>query len=165
MANGPRWARIVSLLLGVFSIASPSFAGPLDPMQFQSLGSLSLSGPIPFTVNSIGPNPTLLAGGNTYNGVVFNGIAVFDFDSVSIASGATLMSTGGAPVALLSRTTELISGTINFSALGTNAGAGASNTGVGQNGISYGQLGATGSGYSARVAGVSVAAAARALLA
>ncbi len=116
MASGLRPARIARLIFGALLVSSTSLAGPLDPMQFQSLGNLSLNAPGTYVVNTTGPNPTLLAGGNVYTGVVFNGVAVFDFNSVSISSGATLMAIGGNPVALLSRSTENISGSINVSA-------------------------------------------------
>jgi hypothetical protein len=131
MASVSRQIWIASAIFGGLLVSSPSFAGPLDPLQFQSLGTLALSTPATYVVNSGGPNPTLLAGPNVYTGVVFNGIAVFDFDSVSIGSGATLLASGGRGIALLSRSSENISGSINVSALGLTPGAGASNTGVG----------------------------------
>src|SRR3954469_18408104 len=95
MASGFRQVRIATVILGGFLVASASFAGPLDPTQFQSLGTLALTAPGTYVVTTTGPNPTLLAGTNVYTGVIFNGIAVFDFNSVSISSGATLMAAGG----------------------------------------------------------------------
>ena len=35
-------------------------------------------------------------------GVYYNGIAVFDFDSINIAAGTTLKATGALPLVLLS---------------------------------------------------------------
>jgi len=98
-------------------------AAMLDPTAFASLGTLNLtSGTYSFIVGSSG-SPTLAQ----YNGIQFttlftgevrDGINVFTFDSVSIGSGVILAASnsgGAGPVALLSKTTESIAGTINVS--------------------------------------------------
>jgi PEP-CTERM motif len=148
MASGFRQARIAFAIFIALLVSSTSFAGPRDPLQFQSLGALALTAPGTYVVTMAGPNPTLLAGPNVYTGVVSNGVAVFDFDSVSIGGGVTLLATGGfgsLPIALLSRSSENISGSINVSALGLTQGAGASNTGVGGRSM-FGGGGSSGAG-------------------
>ena len=111
-------------------------AGPLDPMQFASLGTLSLSSGS-YTMNATGATPTLTAGGTTYTGIVYNGIAVFDFSSITIANGATLSAVQGVglPIALLSQSSATIDGRIDVSAFGNSAGPGAGNLSVGGNGV------------------------------
>jgi hypothetical protein len=152
MASVSRRIWIASAIFGGLLVSSPSFAGPLDPLQFQSLGTLALSTPGSYVVTTTGPNPTLLAGTNVYTGVVFNGIAVFDFDSVSISSGTSLMATGGfftRPVALLSRSTMTIGGTIDASAIIVPGAGGNSFAGMGEGGIRIGDVvtGAGGGGF------------------
>ena len=136
MSGIRRMSAAVAIVAGIMA-PTPGLAGPLNPFDFQSQGTLALTAPVTYIVNTIGSDPTLLAGGAVYHGVISNGIAVFDFDSVSIAAGATLLATGGdgsLPIALLSRSTANISGTINVSALSSKSGAGVSNTGGGGSG-------------------------------
>ena len=69
----------------------------------------------------------LFGPGGTPTGVVFNGIAVFDFNSITVGSGQTFVGTGqvveGAlPLALLSRGDITINGTIDVSAPGGSPG-------------------------------------------
>src|SRR4051794_2234374 len=104
-----RMARAACLLfLGGIACAGRADAGPLDPTKFNSLGTLSLSSGDFYTIDSTAGVLTLGNGGTTYTGVLSNGVAVFDFDSIDIASGASLFANQGAgllPIALLSRTT------------------------------------------------------------
>jgi hypothetical protein len=111
----------VGLLLG--SADRARAGGPLNPLDFASLGAFPTElGP--YTINTSG-TPTLTEpDGTTISGVVYNGIAVFDFDSINIpaqTSGPPLMFTaiGSLPLALLSRTDATIGGDINGSGQGT----------------------------------------------
>jgi PEP-CTERM motif len=135
MANNRRRSSLaIAATLAMIGALSPSraFAGPLDPMQFTSLGALALTTPGTYTINTSGANPSLVVGGTTYYGVVSGGIAVFDFSSITTASNTLLTATsGGLPVALLSQSNATINGQINVSASIYQSGTGASNTGSG----------------------------------
>jgi hypothetical protein len=134
--SGSRRATIAFLIAAIIGmVPASSVAGPLDPTQFTSLGTLSLSSSGSYLISGT----TLVIGGTTYTGVMYNGIAVFDFTSINIAAGVTLSASGisgSPPIALLSQTTATIAGTINVSANSTASGPGAGNTGVGGNGSS-----------------------------
>ena len=110
----------VGLLFGAAGRADAG--GPLNPLDFASLGAFpTATGQL--TINTSG-TPTLTEqNGTTLTGVVFNGIAVFDFDSINLL-GPTFMqgppvqsivASGSLPLALLSRTDATIAGTINAS--------------------------------------------------
>jgi hypothetical protein len=100
----------VGLLLGA---AGRAQAGALNPLDFASLGAFpTASGQ--YTINTSG-TPTLTEpNGTTLTGVVSNGIAVFDFDSIG-SIGQSFVATGSLPLALLSRTDALIVGPIDVS--------------------------------------------------
>jgi hypothetical protein len=127
-------------LLGLFSL--PSFAGPLDPTAFTSLGTLSLASGA-YTLNTGDgsaadlPTITTLVGGvstTIVTGVVSNGVAVFDFDSINITSGASIQATQGfglIPVAFLSRSSATIDGLISVSAFSYLGGPGNVYAGLG----------------------------------
>src|SRR5271157_1542789 len=90
---------------------------PLDPLDFLSLGAFPTAPGI-YTLDTRGTTPTLSGPGGTFTGVVSNGIAVFDFDSIVLGSGQTLIDNTGInalfalPVALLSRSGAMIEGTV-----------------------------------------------------
>jgi len=100
-------------------------AGPLDPNAFTSLGTLNLGpGFYEFTTGAGGaPVLAQLSGVNfntLYTGIYSNGVAVFDFSSVTISQGASILATStgadvGGPIALLSRGSENIGGRIDLS--------------------------------------------------
>ena len=101
----------VGLWLGA---AGRAWADPLNPLDFASLGAFPTA-PGGYTINT-GGTPTLTGpGGTTLTGVVSHGIAVFDFDAINVTSGETFTGTGSLPLALLSRTTATIAGTIDGS--------------------------------------------------
>ena len=110
----------VGLLLGASGRAR---GGPLNPLDFASLGAFPTveTGGTFYTIDTSG-TPTLTGpGGTTITGVVYNGIAVFDFDSIKLGGpnssgpGQVFTVTGSLPLALLSRTDATIAGTINAS--------------------------------------------------
>jgi hypothetical protein len=107
----------VGLMLGA---AGRAEAGPLNPLDFASLGAFPTAGGS-YTINTSG-TPTLTEpNGTTLTGVVFNGIAVFDFDSIVVFPGIppqSITAAGSLPLALLSRTNVTIGGMINVSAQG-----------------------------------------------
>ncbi len=83
----------------------------LDPTAFTSLGAFSTTASDSYTLDT---NALTLTGpGVSVTGVLSaNNIAVFDFDSVSIAAGSTITATGSNPLAILSRGTFTVDGTI-----------------------------------------------------
>ena len=88
----------------------------LSPCDFTSLGILNPSVIGTYVIDTTGPNPTLTGpGGTSFTGVVSGGVAVFDFDSVVIQNGVTIVASGPNPVAILSHTTMIISGILNGS--------------------------------------------------
>ena len=121
------------------SVAATAEAALLNPTDFASLGSLSLTAnSTPYTLNTTtGQAPTISGNGVTYTGVISNGVAVFDFDRVSIATAATLRDVAtfdSLPVAILSRSSVIVGGSIDVSAHSFFGGPGASFAGFGQNG-------------------------------
>ncbi|MBV8126246.1 MAG: hypothetical protein JO114_01115 [Planctomycetaceae bacterium] len=154
------WTKHLAVPVG-FSLllvaAVPAAAGPLDPTAFAPVGSLptaagtyyfntstlTLNAPGPF--GPLGPpGPTLLTG------VDYNGIAVFDFSSITVNSDQMFVGTGTLPLALLSRSDINVNGTIDASAppppglsLPSSGGPGGFGSGVGINsGPGAGQGGA-----------------------
>ncbi len=109
-----RSAAMLALL--VFGAAGQAAAGPLNPLDFTSLGAFP-SAPGAYTINTTGPNPTLTEpDGTALTGIVSNRIAVFDFNSIAVGSGQTFVGTGSLPLALLSQGDATINGSINVSA-------------------------------------------------
>jgi hypothetical protein len=109
-----RSAAMLALL--VFGAAGQAAAGPLNPLDFTSLGAFP-SAPGAYTINTTGPNPTLTEpDGTALTGIVSNGIAVFDFNSIAVGSGQTFVGTGSLPLALLSQGDATVNGSINVSA-------------------------------------------------
>ena len=114
---------VAVLALLVFGAAGQAAAGPLNPLDFTSLGAFP-SAPGAYTINTTGPNPTLTEpDGTALTGIVSNGIAVFDFNSIAVGSDQVFVSqypfsgVTTPPLALLSRGVVTINGTINVSAL------------------------------------------------
>ena len=122
------WRAVAMLCgwLGWLGLPAAGLAGPLDPNQFASLGTLSLSGGSYTILTNANGVPTLTIGSTVYSGVVYNGIAVFDFSSISLTDGVTLKAsnvtgTTGLPIALLSRSTvTMVNATVDVSAFPTN---------------------------------------------
>ena len=134
----------------------PALAGPLNPLDYATYGPLVLTSGT--AVLNTGGNPTLTANGIVYAGLVVNGVAVFDFSRIIIGQGSTLTGSGSLPVALLSRDSVAIGGTIDVSgtsvssssflaaAGGSGGGAGGSGGNGGGPGGGTGALGTLGSG-------------------
>ena len=59
-------------------------AGPLNPLDFAPWGLPQAGGT--YTFDTSGPNPTLSGNGPTLTGVYYNGIAVFDFNAITISA-------------------------------------------------------------------------------
>ena len=109
--------------------------GPLNPLDFTSLGAFP-SAVGTYLINTTG-TPKLTGPGGTVlaTGVVSDGVAVFDFDSISVVSGESITGTGSLPVALLSRGAIAVNGVINVSGGPAFApGSGAVSSGGGQGG-------------------------------
>jgi hypothetical protein len=104
-------ALAVGLLLGSVGQAQ---AGSLNPFDFASLGAFP-SAPGNYTFDT--SDATLSGPGGSWTGVVYNGIAVFDFNSINVTAGQYFLGgSGSLPLALLSRSDALVSGTIDVSA-------------------------------------------------
>jgi hypothetical protein len=129
MRVASRPVAILVLAVGLLLCAAGrAEAGALNPLDFASLGAFpTATGQ--FTINTSG-TPTLTEpNGTTLTGVVFNGIAVFDFDSINVLgspgppiAAQSFTASGSLPLALLSRTDARIAGVINGSGQGTATG-------------------------------------------
>ncbi len=120
---------IVVLSLAV-AIGTPTArGGPLSPLDFTSLGAFpTASGSYTFNTSASGA-PTLTGGGKTITGIYFDGIAVFDFNSISVAGNQQFYGgTGSLPLALLSRSNASIAagGVIDVSGSSTPTSSGGS---------------------------------------
>ncbi|MGA2246085.1 MAG: LamG domain-containing protein [Verrucomicrobiota bacterium] len=128
-------------------------ANPLNSTNFTSLGALALTTGN-YLIDTSGGNPVLLdsASNVLYTGVIYNqggifdsNVAVFAFSSIVIGVGVTITPSGDNPVALLSRGSIDLAGTINAS--GTNGGnQGDGFGGAGGPGGGGGGVGSGGSG-------------------
>ena len=146
-----RWTKHLVVPVG-FSLllvaAVPAAAGPLDPTAFAPVGPFpTAAGTYYFdtstlTLNAAGPfGPLGPPGPTLLTGVDYNGIAVFDFSSITVNSDQMFVGTGTLPLALLSRSDINVNGTIDVSApppqgLSSNGGPGGfgSNSGPGAGG-------------------------------
>ena len=149
---------IASGLIFVGLAAGRGDAAALDPTspQFTALtqGDVSLSsGNYVFELGTDRPSLVFFNGPlftTVATGFVYNGINVFDFHSLQVASGANIVvnqSSASGPIALLSSTSIKMGGSIDVSAgpfvgNGFSGGPGAGNTDVGGNG----NFGTTGTG-------------------
>ncbi len=71
-----------------FGAVGQAGAASLDPNLFPSLGAFPISpGLYLFDTSGI---PTLSGPGGTFTGVVSNGVAVFDFDTLNVVTGQTI---------------------------------------------------------------------------
>jgi hypothetical protein len=107
--------------LALSATALPAGALPLDPSAFASLGTLNL-GAGQYTLSTDGALPTLLDGGANLLATgwyqaqadAFNPkVAVFSFDAIQVAAGATITASGANPLALLSRGDITFAGTLD----------------------------------------------------
>jgi hypothetical protein len=105
---------------------------PLDPNAFASLGTLSGGTSYVFNTGNGISTPTLTVDGTTtINGVISNGVAVFDFSNINLSTGSSATGTGALRLALLSRGGATLNGTIDVSASGGTPGAGGGAGGTG----------------------------------
>ena len=147
--------------------AVPAAAGPLDPTAFAPVGPFpTAAGTYTFdtstlTLNAVGPfgpGPTLLTG------VDYNGIAVFDFSSITVNSDQMFVGTGtlhwpccrGVTSTSTERSMSVPLPPLRFSSNGGPGGFGSDPGPAGGNG---GEIPATGASSAAPVAAVSAAAA------
>jgi hypothetical protein len=116
----------VCALVALHLAVLPCKGDILDPSAFASLGAFpTLAGT--YNVDTSTATPTiLLPGGGSLQGVIYNGLAVFDFDSINITQGMSFFDRGneGTPLVLLSRGNAVIAGTVDVSALGSTGGPG-----------------------------------------
>jgi hypothetical protein len=136
------------------AMAMPAFAGDiLNPSAFASSGVLNLTVGSYTIDTSGGPggapvlkdaSNAILATGSLYNqgGTFDSTIGVLDFSGVTIGAAATVTVVGANPLALLSRSTEVIAGTVT--ANGGNGGGGFASPGAGGVGGAGGGSGGTG---------------------
>jgi autotransporter-associated beta strand protein len=120
--------RIAALTAAIFFAAGTSVQAQLDPNAFLPIGTLTMVGGGPVTINT--DALTLTEGGFTFTGVALNQaqgpqIGVFDFRSINIPSGSTISVTGSRPLAILSQSDATIFADIVVSSNGfTAAGPG-----------------------------------------
>jgi hypothetical protein len=111
-----RWTKHLVVPVG-FSLllvaAVPAAAGPLDPTAFAPVGPFpTAAGTYAFHTSTLtleGPSGPVLTG------VDYNGIAVFDFNAITVGSDQTFLGMGSLPLALLSRGDVTVNGTIDVS--------------------------------------------------
>ncbi len=119
-------------------------ADPLNPLDFPSLGTLTLPAGT-YTLNTAG-TPTLIGPGTNIVGAVSpTDIAVFAFDSLTVPSGVTITVSGGTgsrPVALLTRGNLVFEGSLF--ANGAQGGAAGLYNGIGGIGGPGGSIGGGG---------------------
>jgi hypothetical protein len=146
------------LALGFAARSGMALAEPLNPLDFPTLGSVTLTSGA-YTIDT-GATPPTLIGPVTLSGTVSgSGVAVFRFDDLNVNPGAIITVTGGTgtrPVALLASGSLTLAGAINTngdpSSGGTFGGVGgAGSGGVGGPGGSGG--GFQGSGQNGGVGG------------
>lgn len=125
-------AACVAVLSGEQLRASVAEA-PLGPNAFASLGSISFPGTyyIDTGNGSSAPTITEISGGPpiVYTGVVSNGAAVFDFNSIDFPAGSTITTSGSLSLALLSGGSVSINADLNVDGVGQTAGSGGYNGG------------------------------------
>src|SRR4051812_7035618 len=87
---------------------------PLNPNDFASVGSLSGATTYAFDTGfGLGPPTLTEPGGVVFNGVYSNGVAVFDFSDINLAAGSSLTAVGSFPLAILSRGSAILNGSVN----------------------------------------------------
>jgi hypothetical protein len=112
LSTGFRLAAMLALWLGS---AGQVGAGPLDPLAFAPVGPFpTAAGTYKFDTSSVTLDDP--KGVPLLTGVVSNGIAVFDFATITVGSDQVFVGTGTLPLALLSRGDISINGTIDVSA-------------------------------------------------
>ena len=159
MTTAPTTA-LAALTLIAALLAGPSRAVPLDPLAYASLGVLNL-GTGQYTLQTDGAAPTLRDAGNALLATgwyvtqadAFNPqVAVFAFDSITLALDSTVTAVGANPLALLSHGNINIAGDLDAAGRkggqqgngfggrgGPGGGAGgAGGAGVGQPGVGPG---------------------------
>lgn len=102
---------------------------PLNPTGFASIGTLRGATTYTFDTGNGASAPTVtLTGGQPdaplFTGVISNGIAVFDFNSVLLDPGSTMTATGSLPLAILSRFSAIFNGSVDVGGVGTTGGPG-----------------------------------------
>lgn len=136
--------------LALAATAMPGTAAPLDPLAYASLGPLNL-GAGQYTLLTDGALPTLLDASSNVLATgwyqpqadAFNPtVAVFSFDAIQVAAGATITAIGTNPLALLSRSDIGFAGTLD--AAGRTGGP--QGAGVGGRGGPGGGRGGNGGG-------------------
>jgi hypothetical protein len=128
------FAGRLALGLVVAALAAAAHADPLNPLEFPSLGSITLSIAGTYTLRTDTAQLTGPAGFTTLNGVFAqNEIAVFNFDSLTIPTNVTINIRGHRACALLSKGDMTINGMI----IGNGATGGTTINGCGGLGGGY----------------------------
>jgi hypothetical protein len=117
----------VCALVALHLAVLPCKGDILDPNAFASLGAFPTAAGV-YIVDGSFTATISLPGGGSIQGVFFNGLTVFDFDSINITPGMTFVGNGlpGSrfPIVLLSRGNAVIAGTVDVSAVGGLGGPG-----------------------------------------
>jgi hypothetical protein len=119
------------LLMSVVPVllAGAAHAGPIDPLAFSSLGSLSVSsGTLTFNTDTLsitggGGGLISTTGATQAQGGGNPVVAVFDFSGMDIGSGVSVQVTGSRPIAILSQGDLSIATSLNLSGADGAAGS------------------------------------------
>lgn len=139
--------RMTLSVVALAAVSGVAAANPLNPYEFTSLGTVSLTAAGTYTINTdtlqmTGPSILPISGTLLSSGG--RGVAVFAFTELKVGSGCPIVVVGSRPGAILSRTTFTCDSTIT--AAGGAGQAGGSNSGSVPGARGAGGAGAGGGG-------------------
>ena len=112
LASWPAAISVLAIGLSLGASGRAQAGGPLNPLDFASLGAFPTATGGIHDRHQRYPHVDRARTGTILTGVVFNGIAVFDFDSINVLRPSSFTVTGSLPLAFLSRTDATIAGQI-----------------------------------------------------
>jgi hypothetical protein len=141
----PITAAALGAGVGLGMLTQLARSEPLNPLEFPSLGSVS----IPRENCSIDTDAATFEAPYpiVYHGTIHGSVVVFNFDSLSVASGATIWVHGSKPMAILSKGNLLLAGAIVANG-SDGSTASAVIVGAGGSGVAGGGYGGNGSGLN-----------------
>ena len=121
---------LFSFVACLFWLPKQAPAAPLNPNNFSNIFS-ALEPSSTVTISTSGTPTMSISGGPTFVGTIHSqgagkpDIAVFTFGSIHVPNGITIDLSGSRPVALLSKSTLVMNGTVNLNLTGGYAGGNA----------------------------------------